>query len=38
MKEIIINFNLKLNLTKIMTFLGIPERYHKPPEGICTKD
>jgi hypothetical protein len=35
--EIIIYFNLKLKLTKIITFLGTPERYHKHPEGTCTQ-
>ena len=37
MKQIIIYFNLNVKLTKITTFLGTPERYHKHPEGICTQ-
>jgi hypothetical protein len=36
-KEIIIYFNLKVKLTKIMIFLGTPERYHKHPEGTYTQ-
>jgi formate dehydrogenase assembly factor FdhD len=37
MEEIIIYFNLKVKLTKIMIFLGTPESYHKHPEGTCTQ-
>jgi hypothetical protein len=37
MNGIIIYFNLKLQLTKIITFLRTPERYHKHPEVTCTQ-